>query len=217
MSAARRRPWRRRRARRAAPGETSTPADRRAAIVSPVQEMRPVTVLSTATEDELCRLTGIGPAIARRIVAWRAENGGFDSVDQLAQIKGISRARVEALRPHVAAREHQPPAGPGRPAREERTARTVGRGRTRLDRPAVPETAAEPGSDVTLSPARVRAESRRALERRRLPARIDDPGSGVEPERGLVPFLRDNGLNLALVGLAVAAQLLVIALVVWVL
>lgn len=179
--------------------------------------MRPVTVLSTATEDELCRLTGIGPAIARRIVAWRAENGGFDSVDQLAQIKGISRARVEALRPHVAAREHQPPAGPGRPAREDRTARTVGRGRTRLDRPAVPETAAEPGSDVTLSPARVRAESRRALERRRLPARTDGPGSRVEPERGLVPFLRDNGLNLALVGLAVAAQLLVIALVVWVL
>jgi competence ComEA-like helix-hairpin-helix protein len=195
--------------------------------------MRPVTVLSTATEDELCRLPGIGPAIARRIVVWRAENGGFDSVDQLAQIRGISRARVEALRPHVAAREPQPSAGPqparrpilrrrvpdqgAGPARPDRDDRTVGRGRTRLDRP-VPEAAdAEPGSEVTLSPARVRAESRRALERRRLPATIDEPASGLEPERGLGPFLRDNGVNVALVGLAVAVQVLVIALVVWVL
>jgi competence ComEA-like helix-hairpin-helix protein len=216
-------------------------------------------VLSTASEDELCRLVGVGPAIARRIVAWRTENGGFDSVEQLAQIKGIGRSTIEALRPYVVARapQQEPPPPPrGRPAsrprtptgateqargpRDERAARPFGRGRTRLDAPearaspdsappaeppastesaapAEPPVVGEPVADVPLSPSRVRGESRRALERRRLPAVMDVPGPGVEPARGLVAFLRDNSTNLALVVLAVAAQLLVVALVVWVL
>ncbi|MEZ0283819.1 MAG: ComEA family DNA-binding protein [Thermoleophilia bacterium] len=59
--------------------------------------------LSSATEDELRELSGVGPALARRIVAWREEHGGFESVDQLAEVRGISPRVLEGLRPHVRA------------------------------------------------------------------------------------------------------------------
>jgi competence ComEA-like helix-hairpin-helix protein len=59
--------------------------------------------LSSASEEELRELTGVGPALARRIVAWRDEHGGFESVDQLAEVRGISPRVLEDLRPHVRA------------------------------------------------------------------------------------------------------------------
>ena len=59
--------------------------------------------LSSATEGELRELSGVGPALARRIVAWREEHGGFESVDQLAEVRGISPRVLEELRPHVRA------------------------------------------------------------------------------------------------------------------
>ena len=59
--------------------------------------------LSSATEGELRELSGVGPALARRIVAWREEHGGFESVDQLAEVRGISPRVLEGLRPHVRA------------------------------------------------------------------------------------------------------------------
>ena len=59
--------------------------------------------LSSATEGELRELSGVGPALARRIVAWREEHGGFESVDQLAEVRGISPRVLDELRPHVRA------------------------------------------------------------------------------------------------------------------
>jgi competence ComEA-like helix-hairpin-helix protein len=59
--------------------------------------------LSSASEDELLELSGVGPALARRIVAWREEHGGFESVDQLSEVRGISPRVLEELRPHVRA------------------------------------------------------------------------------------------------------------------
>jgi len=53
--------------------------------------------LNSATVEELSRLPGVGPALAARIVA--ARNGGaFASVDDLAGVRGVGRARVERLR-----------------------------------------------------------------------------------------------------------------------
>jgi competence ComEA-like helix-hairpin-helix protein len=59
--------------------------------------------LSSASEEELLELSGVGPALARRIVAWREEHGGFESVDQLSEVRGISPRVLEELRPHVRA------------------------------------------------------------------------------------------------------------------
>lgn len=54
-----------------------------------------------ASEQELERLPGIGPALAERIVRSRVARGGFRSVDELIEIWGIGPATLERLRPLV--------------------------------------------------------------------------------------------------------------------
>ncbi|HEX7135944.1 MAG TPA: ComEA family DNA-binding protein, partial [Iamia sp.] len=48
--------------------------------------------LNTATEAELEELPGVGPSIAAAIVAFRQENGGFTSVEDLLDVRGIGEA-----------------------------------------------------------------------------------------------------------------------------
>jgi competence protein ComEA len=59
------------------------------------------TNINTASAAELEALPGIGPALAARIIEHRETNGPFQSVDELEQIRGISAAMVEELRPLV--------------------------------------------------------------------------------------------------------------------
>ena len=57
--------------------------------------------LNRATAGELEAVPGIGPALAERIVAWRARNGRFRSLDDLVEVRGIGPATLERLRPHL--------------------------------------------------------------------------------------------------------------------
>ena len=54
--------------------------------------------LNTATRDELIALPGIGPAKAQAILDYRAQHGGFRSVDELKDVKGIGAKRFEKLK-----------------------------------------------------------------------------------------------------------------------
>lgn len=49
-------------------------------------------------------ITGIGPARAAAIVAFRKENGPFGSVDDLVLVKGIGQATVDRNREKLEAR-----------------------------------------------------------------------------------------------------------------
>jgi competence ComEA-like helix-hairpin-helix protein len=57
--------------------------------------------LNAATAEDLDRLPGIGPVKAAAILATRERLGGFASVDQLTEVRGIGPATVEKLRPYV--------------------------------------------------------------------------------------------------------------------
>lgn len=56
--------------------------------------------LNTADFDALVELSGVGPALAGRIVAYR-EGSPFTSVDDLLQVPGIGPTLLERLRPDV--------------------------------------------------------------------------------------------------------------------
>lgn len=57
--------------------------------------------LNTATIDELQQLPGIGPGTAKAIVQFRQKSGPFQRVEDLLVIHGISKARLEKLRPYI--------------------------------------------------------------------------------------------------------------------
>lgn len=57
--------------------------------------------LNTATVEQLQQLPGIGPSTAQAIVRFRTKSGPFRRVEDLLAIHGISKKRLEVLRPYV--------------------------------------------------------------------------------------------------------------------
>jgi competence protein ComEA len=57
--------------------------------------------LGSATLEQLETLDGVGPATAQKIVAYRAQHGGFRSVDDLTSVPGIGPKKLAAIKPHV--------------------------------------------------------------------------------------------------------------------
>ena len=57
--------------------------------------------LNTADRATLETLPGVGPVTAESIIAWRTDNGGFTSVDELLEVDGIGEATLEDLAPLV--------------------------------------------------------------------------------------------------------------------
>lgn len=57
--------------------------------------------INAASAEELTKLPGVGPAMAKAIVRHREKHGPFRRVEELLIIRGISRARLRAMRPYI--------------------------------------------------------------------------------------------------------------------
>ncbi|MFF7729859.1 ComEA family DNA-binding protein [Streptomyces sp. NPDC008001] len=57
--------------------------------------------LNAATVEQLDALPGVGPVLARHILDYRTQHGGFRSVEELRKVNGIGSRRFTDLRPLV--------------------------------------------------------------------------------------------------------------------
>ena len=57
--------------------------------------------LNTATVQQLERLPGVGPALAKRIVDFREKKGGFKRIEELLAVPGISEKKWKAVREYL--------------------------------------------------------------------------------------------------------------------
>lgn len=57
--------------------------------------------INAATADQLTALSGIGDALAKRIVDDREKNGPFSSIDDLTRVSGIGEKKLEGFRDEV--------------------------------------------------------------------------------------------------------------------
>lgn len=57
--------------------------------------------INTATQNELDSLPGIGPALAQRIIDYREENGNFNAIEDLQNVKGIGDSKYEDIKDKI--------------------------------------------------------------------------------------------------------------------
>jgi hypothetical protein len=87
-----------------APGApTSRPAPPPASVSTASPAQAKALDLNRASVDELARLPGLSPALARRIVDERERRGGFDSPEALRGILGLGPKKLAAIRPLITA------------------------------------------------------------------------------------------------------------------
>jgi competence protein ComEA len=80
------------------PGRGTAGAVAGVSTLEPGSPGAPKLGLGTATAEQLDELDGIGPTLSERIVEYRAENGGFGSIEELREVEGIGEKRFESLR-----------------------------------------------------------------------------------------------------------------------
>lgn len=57
--------------------------------------------INTATKEELDTLPGIGPATAQKILDYRQEQGSFQTLDDLKNVKGIGEAKFAKIQDKI--------------------------------------------------------------------------------------------------------------------
>lgn len=57
--------------------------------------------INTATAAELTGLDGIGEVISQKIVEYRTAHGGFKSIEEIMNVKGIGEKKFAAIRDSI--------------------------------------------------------------------------------------------------------------------
>ena len=66
-------------------------------VMGAVDEQKHLIHLNSCSADDLTQIRGIGPAMAKRIIEFRAAHGPFKSLDELRQVAGVGRKTFRAL------------------------------------------------------------------------------------------------------------------------
>ena len=81
-------------------GETARPQRRSTRKTSSPPPARSIDV-NDADAQALASIPGIGPTLASRIVTYRRLNGPFASLDELADVAGMTQRRIDAMAAYV--------------------------------------------------------------------------------------------------------------------
>lgn len=69
--------------------------------------------INRASAEDFIHLPGVGPELARRIVAYRVKHGVFRRVEDLLIIRGIGPKKWRVLRPYLRVEQKEPIVGTG--------------------------------------------------------------------------------------------------------
>ena len=61
----------------------------------------PTVDINQASEEDFAKLPGVGPELARRIVAFREKHGPFRRAEDLLVIRGIGHKKWRKMRPYL--------------------------------------------------------------------------------------------------------------------
>lgn len=85
-----------------APEGEEKPVTRNRSGRKPKKSFTGVIAFNRASPGELQQIPGIGPAIAKRLIAFRTEKGGkVRQFDDFLDVKGIGRKKLEVLKKHL--------------------------------------------------------------------------------------------------------------------
>ena len=68
---------------------------------APVLFAGPVNINTADAETLAIELSGVGPALAAKIVEYREQNGAFENADSLMQVSGIGTRIIEMNRSNI--------------------------------------------------------------------------------------------------------------------
>ena len=77
------------------------PASRTLQLQAQTQSQEGLIDINRASAQELERLKGVGPAIAKRIVEYRQSHGSFTRPEDLLNVRGIGAAKLNQIRPQI--------------------------------------------------------------------------------------------------------------------
>ena len=78
----------------------TVPSIQTEAVEEPTEETEEISFpipINLADKEEIMALPGIGEVLAERIIAYRKEHGEFSAVEELLNVEGLGKKRLEAI------------------------------------------------------------------------------------------------------------------------
>lgn len=96
------------------PKPPATPLPSPAPEPAPPLTIFPINI-NTAGHEELQEITGVGPAIAQRIIDYRSQNGQFQTIEDIKNVSGIGDVNFEKMKNEITVGDVAPLSPPPTP------------------------------------------------------------------------------------------------------